>query len=96
MTIITWLLERRALKAKVIWQLPTTTPLYPVWLLSWRSVLPHLRHRVGSTFTNKSEEYFVRRVLGMIRDDKEEQKSDDEDLGGWWWMQSRVHLWSEY
>ena len=38
-------------------------------------------HRVGGTFTYKSEKYSVGHVLGMIRDDKEEQKSDDKDLG---------------
>ena len=38
----------------------------------WRSVPPHLCHRVGGTSTYNSEAYSVGRVSGMIQDDKEE------------------------
>ena len=82
---------------EVMWELLTTTSPLLVWLSLWRLFPSHLCYRVGGTSIYKSERYSVRRVSGIIWDDKEGKESDDEDLGGWWWwMQSRVYLWLEY
>ena len=47
-----------------------------------RLISPYLCQRIGGTSTYKLEGYSVRRVSGMIRDDKGEQESEDKDLGG--------------
>ena len=41
-----------------------------------------LCYRVGNMSIYKSEGYSIRRILGMIQNDKGEQESDDKDLGG--------------
>ena len=46
------------------------------------SVSPYLCHRVGGISTYKYKEYFVRRVSGMIQEDKKEQESNDKELRG--------------
>ena len=52
--VLQWLRARRValcnnvtFGVEVMWQLPTTASPHPVWLPSWRSVPPHLRHWVG-------------------------------------------------
>ena len=58
----------------------TVSPYLRHWVGG--TVLFHLLHRVGGTSIYKSEGYSVRRVSGMIQDDKGGQESDDKDLGG--------------
>ena len=45
-----------------------------------RSILFHLRHKVGDMSIYKLERYFVEYISGMIQDDKRKQKSNDKDL----------------
>ena len=70
--VITWSLEQRALKIKVMWQLSITTSYYPVWLLLQHLIPIYLYHKISNTSIYKLEKYSVGCVLGMIKDDKEE------------------------
>ena len=80
--VITWPSERKAFEAEVMWQLPTTTSIHPVWLPSRRLVPPHLRHRVGGMSIYKSEGYSVATDAYQVWY-KMTKKSR------WWWQRPR-------